>query len=50
MRLVIMLAYSIIHALADHWRALDLTVEESLDQLATVCRDPSRYPTTSRPP
>jgi len=35
--LVVMLAYSIIHALADHWRALDLTVKEGLDRLATLC-------------
>jgi hypothetical protein len=38
-----MLAYSIIQALAKHWRHLDLTVHEGLDQLATLClsRNPS---------
>ena len=35
--LVVMLAYSIIHALADRWRTLDLTVKEGLDRLATLC-------------
>lgn len=35
--LVVMLAYSIIHTLTDHWRGLDLTVEEGLDRLATLC-------------
>jgi transposase len=34
---VVMLAYSIIHALAKLWRDLDLTVQEGLDQLATLC-------------
>ena len=32
-----MLAYSIIRALAALWRDLDLTVQEGLDQLATLC-------------
>src|SRR6516162_8446217 len=34
---VVMLAYSIIRALAMLWRDLDLTVQEGLDQLATLC-------------
>lgn len=34
--LVVMLAYLIIQELARRWRALDLTVPESLNQLATV--------------
>jgi hypothetical protein len=34
---VVMLAYSIIRALAALWRDLDLTVQEGLDQLATLC-------------
>jgi hypothetical protein len=34
---VVMLAYSIIRALAVLWRGLDLTVQEGLDQLATLC-------------
>ena len=34
---VVMLAYSIIHALAALWRDLDLTVQEGLDQFATLC-------------
>ena len=34
---VVMLAYSIIRALAALWRGLDLTVQEGLDQLATLC-------------
>ncbi|MGH8646193.1 MAG: IS1634 family transposase [Gammaproteobacteria bacterium] len=32
-----MLAYLIIHALAKRWAALDLTVQEALNQLATLC-------------
>jgi hypothetical protein len=34
---VVMLAYSIIQALAARWRHLDTTVEAGLDQLATLC-------------
>jgi hypothetical protein len=34
---IVMLAYSIIRALAALWRDLDLTVQEGLDQLATLC-------------
>lgn len=34
---VVMLAYLIIQALAKRWAALDVTVEEALDQLATLC-------------
>jgi hypothetical protein len=34
---VVMLAYSIIRVLATLWRDLDLTVQEGLDQLATLC-------------
>jgi hypothetical protein len=34
---VVMLAYSIVRALAALWRDLDLTVQEGLDQLATLC-------------
>src|SRR5215475_2754289 len=34
---VVMLAYSIIRALAMLWRDLDLTVQEGLDQLNTLC-------------
>ena len=34
---VVMLAYSIIRALAALWHDLDLTVQEGLDQLATLC-------------
>jgi hypothetical protein len=35
--LVVMLAYLLIHTLAQRWRHLDLTVQEGLDQLATLC-------------
>jgi hypothetical protein len=35
--LVVMLAYMIIRALQQAWAHLDLTVEEGLDQLATLC-------------
>ena len=35
--LVVMLAYLLIHTLAQRWRQLDLTVQEGLDQLATLC-------------
>ncbi|MGH8652976.1 MAG: IS1634 family transposase [Gammaproteobacteria bacterium] len=35
--LVVMLAYLLIHILAQRWRYLDLTVQEGLDQLATLC-------------
>lgn len=34
---IVMLAYSIIRALAAFWRDLDLTVQEGLDRLATLC-------------
>jgi hypothetical protein len=34
---VIMLAYLILQTLAEAWRKLDLTVQEGLDQLATLC-------------
>ncbi len=35
--LVVMLAYLIVHELAQRWRHLDLTVQEGLDRLATLC-------------
>lgn len=35
--LVVMLGYLIVHELAERWRHLDLTVQEGLDQLATLC-------------
>jgi hypothetical protein len=35
--LVVMLAYMIIRALRQAWAHLDLTVEEGIDQLATLC-------------
>ena len=35
--LVVMLAYMIIRALHQAWAHLDLTVEEGIDQLATLC-------------
>ena len=35
--LVVMLAYKIIQYLADCWRNFDLTVEEGIRQLATLC-------------
>jgi len=35
--LVVMLAYMIIRALQQAWAHLDLTVEEGIDQLATLC-------------
>ena len=41
---VVMLAYSIIRALAALWRDLDLTVQEGLDQLATLCLTEVRLP------
>jgi transposase len=34
---VVMLAYLIIQALAERWRNINLTVQEGLDQLATLC-------------
>jgi hypothetical protein len=34
---VVMLAYSIIRALAALWRDIDLTVQEGLDQLSSLC-------------
>ena len=44
---VVMLAYSIIQALAQHWRHLDLTVQEGLDQLATLCLNEITLPDQS---
>jgi hypothetical protein len=44
---VVMLAYSIIQALAQHWRHLDLTVQEGLDQLATLCLNEITLPDRS---
>ena len=41
---VVMLAYSIIRALAALWRDLDLTVREGLDQLSTLCLNEIRLP------
>lgn len=35
--LVVMLAYRLIKELTARWQALDLTVQEGLDQLATLC-------------
>ena len=35
--LVVMLAYRIVAELARRWQALDVTVQEGLDQLATLC-------------
>ncbi len=35
--LVVMLAYRIVRELADRWSSLDLTVQEGLDELATLC-------------
>ena len=35
--LVVMMAYRIIQELASCWRALDLTVEEGLKELDTLC-------------
>jgi len=35
--LVVMLAYLLIHALRRRWRAIDLTVQEGLDRLASLC-------------
>ena len=32
-----MLAYRIVRELADRWSSLDLTVQEGLDELATLC-------------
>jgi len=34
---VVMLAYRIVRELARRWSALDITVQEGIDQLATVC-------------
>ena len=44
---VVMLAYSIIQALANYWRHLDLTVKEGLDQLATLCLNEIHLPDQS---
>ena len=44
---VVMLAYSIIQSLAKHWRHLDLTVHEGLDQLATLCLSEIHLPDKS---
>jgi len=41
---VVMLAYCIIQALAKHWRGIDLTVQEGLDQLASLCLTEVRLP------
>ena len=35
--LIVMLAYTIIQALAESWRTLDATVKEGIDQLASLC-------------
>ena len=35
--LVVMLAYRVVAELARRWQALDVTVQEGLDQLATLC-------------
>ena len=35
--LVVMLAYRIVQELADCWRQIDLTVQEGLDELKTLC-------------
>jgi hypothetical protein len=45
---VVMLAYRIIQELARHWRHLDLTVQEGLDQLASLCLTEIRIP--NQPP
>ena len=42
-----MLAYSIIQELANYWRHLDLTVQEGLDQLATLCLNEIHLPDQS---
>jgi len=34
---VVMLAYKIIHELAKRWRAIDMTVEEGIKELTTLC-------------
>lgn len=34
---VVMLAYRIVQELAERWRHLDITVQEGLDELATLC-------------
>jgi len=39
-----MLAYSVIHALAKHWRDLDVTIQEGLDQLASLCLTEIHFP------
>ena len=44
---VVMLAYSIIQELANYWRHLDLTVQEGLDQLATLCLNEIHLPDQS---
>jgi transposase len=44
---VVMLAYSIIQARAKYWRHLDLTVQEGLDQLATLCLNEIHLPDQS---
>jgi hypothetical protein len=54
--LVVMLAYRVIKTLNMRWRALDLTVEEGITQLTTLCatkihiegKAPSTAPKTSR--
>ena len=42
--MVVMLAYLIIRALRQAWRHLDLTVEEGVAQLATLCALEIRVP------
>ena len=32
-----MLAYRLVQELTCHWQSLDLTVQEGIDQLATLC-------------
>jgi hypothetical protein len=39
-----MMAYNVIHALAKHWHDLDLTIQEGLDQLATLCLTELHFP------
>jgi DDE family transposase len=41
---VVMMAYSVIHALAKHWHDLDVTIQEGLDQLATLCLTEIHFP------
>jgi hypothetical protein len=41
---VVMMAYSVIHTLAKHWHDLDLTIQEGLDQLTTLCLTEIHFP------